>query len=118
MMIIDDAVLADFVVERGSSGSWTWEKWNSGYCEMRYIAQITVSPTTINGGIYRSAQVTMNLPFDLPIRHFASANFGDSWCWAQVAWFTTTQVCYAVFRGSPYSNIKNYIMIELKGKYK
>lgn len=32
-----NTLMADFVVERGTSGNWTYTKWNSGKCEQWYV---------------------------------------------------------------------------------
>lgn len=49
--------MADFVVEQGTSGVWTYRKWNSGIAEC--WGNVSTTPSTVNG----NNAVTVNLPF-------------------------------------------------------
>ena len=66
------ANLADYVVEQGTSGIWTYRKWNSGIAECwgRYSASTAIS--TAWGSIYYGSVNLPNYPFSftaLPSRH-------------------------------------------------
>lgn len=53
-MIVDN--IKDYVIDQGTSGIWTWRKWNSGIAECWGFESATLSFTTAAGGIYHSAQ--------------------------------------------------------------
>ena len=56
----------DFVVEQGTSGIWTYRKWNSGLAEVWgiYSGSIAITTSASGYGGYRSAQITApNWPF-------------------------------------------------------
>ena len=55
VMVDPPPVFADYVVETGSSGNYTWTKWNSGKMELEYInsgVSITNYSTVITGAMY------------------------------------------------------------------
>ena len=52
--------MADFVVEEGTSGVWSYRKWNNGRMEVYGTASQT--PTTLNNGT-NSITVTMPVSF-------------------------------------------------------
>lgn len=58
-IILDTGNIGDYVVEQGTSGNWTYRKWNSGIAEC--WAYITFVPTVLSGG-WNIVDVT--LPFD------------------------------------------------------
>lgn len=49
--------MADFVVEQGTQGDWTYRKWNNGFAEC--WRNVSVTPSTVNG----TNSITMTLPF-------------------------------------------------------
>ena len=53
------ADMTDYVVEQGTSGIWTYRKWNNGIkeCWATYSASIAVSTQSSSYGGYRSAQL-------------------------------------------------------------
>ena len=56
--------LADFVVEQGTQGDWTYRKWNNGLAEC--WRNVSVTPTTVNG----NNSIAITLPFT-----FANTNY-------------------------------------------
>lgn len=62
--ILDTANTADFVVEQGTQGDWTYRKWNSGFAEC--WRNVSVTPGNVNG----TNSITMTLPFT-----FANTNY-------------------------------------------
>lgn len=58
--ILDTGNTKDFVVEQGTSGVWSWKKWNSGTMEVMGTASQT--PTALNNG-NNSITVTMPVSF-------------------------------------------------------
>lgn len=63
-IVFNGSPLADFVVEQGTQGDWTYRKWNSGFAEC--WRNVGVTPTTVNG----TNSITMTLPFT-----FANTNY-------------------------------------------
>lgn len=45
-------LIADYVVEQGTSGIWTYEKWNSGIAECWCTSNPTSSASGTEGGLY------------------------------------------------------------------
>ena len=67
--------IADYIVEQGTSGIWTYKKWNSGIVEAWANASTTQAIATALGNIYRAPNaVTTNFPFTItePKVHLAS----------------------------------------------
>lgn len=59
------AVCADYVVQKGTSGIWTYRKWNSGYAECwgTYSATGVSLVVAHYSGFYYSSGIAVNLPF-------------------------------------------------------
>lgn len=51
----------DYIIERGTTNGWGWEKWASGKMIKRLRVQRTVSITTASGGFYVSPIQTFDL---------------------------------------------------------
>lgn len=55
----------DYVVEQGTSGGWTYRKWNSGLCEQWYMANpgnYTIG--TARGSWYSGSDITLTYPIE------------------------------------------------------
>ena len=67
--------IADYIVEQGTSGIWTYKKWNSGIVEAWANVSTTQAIATALGNVYRAPNaVTTNFPFTItqPKVHLAS----------------------------------------------
>lgn len=55
----------DYIVEQGTSGIWTYRKWNSGIaeCWCLYVGSIAVTTASAGYGGYRSNQIDIDFPF-------------------------------------------------------
>lgn len=77
--------MTDFVVDQGTSGIWSYRKWNSGFAECwgTYTASIAITTAAAAYGGYRSAQITApDFPFafaSAPTITATSANGGGHW---------------------------------------
>lgn len=79
-----DAALADYVVETGTSGNWTYQKWNSGIAECwsnNLIDQVAFN--TAIGALYWDGQKrTLNYPNGLfvgsPVVNLSAFGLGSS----------------------------------------
>lgn len=65
-----DLGYADYIVEQGTSGIWTYRKWNSGAAECWGNQSFTTAVSTASGGGYRSS---MQTPALFPANLFISA---------------------------------------------
>lgn len=69
-------LIADYVVEVGSEGDWTWQKWNSGIVKLSCVHNYdnyTLSCTEKYGYYYCTEQLSLALPFELVDYEKASA---------------------------------------------
>ena len=67
--------IADYIVEQGTSGIWTYKKWNGGIVEVWAKVSTTQAIATALGNVYRAPNaVTTNFPFTItePKVHLAS----------------------------------------------
>lgn len=63
---INNEVVSDFVVSRGKTSVWTWEKWNSGIVKAWALTGERVFTFTGDGPVYHSETIhTYQYPFDL-----------------------------------------------------
>lgn len=91
LMKIADALKADYVIEQGTSNSWTYRKWNSGAfeCWRVYNASIAVNTASAGYGGYRSAQLSIpTFPITFISAPSISAVIGSG---SQGAWVNNCQ---------------------------
>ena len=56
------SAIADYIVEEGTDGDWTYRKWNSGIAECWGLHNKTTAVNTSWGNLYRSGDITMYFP--------------------------------------------------------
>ncbi len=73
--VLDTALAKDFVVEQGTSGIWTYRKWNSGLAECWGVYTMTSAATKTWGSLYYSDTLAprINYPFTFVARPQESA---------------------------------------------
>lgn len=80
-------ITGDFIVEQGTSGIWTYRKWNSGKIELWTNSyQFTVTFTKSSIGVYYATESGIPVPLVKTIE-FAS---GDCTKWHYVNWSSVT----------------------------
>lgn len=81
---IDKSALVDYIVEEGTSGIWTYRKWNSGVAECwgRYRTTISMTSTGVSG--INKGTATLTLPSGLfvgaPIVNGGVTQYYHNWC--------------------------------------
>lgn len=112
---------ADYIVETGSEGIWSWRKWNSGYIELdgkkdywstNYLNQ--------SGNIYYAYLGEVKYPFELTEITTISFGFivttGNAWHWGQGVSTTGITNSY-IGRGSS-ASVAGYPTFHITGKWK
>ena len=114
--------IADYIVEQGTSGIWTYRKWNSGIAEC-WASDITSSDSgSAEGSVYWSRSNTYNFPSGLFISAPTvniSVGCGSSYLtWASISSLTKDLVEWYYVHDT--NNAKNAIFnnIEAKGRWK
>lgn len=115
-------VIADYVVDTGTSDIWTYRKWNSGIAEC-WASDITSSSAgSAEGNVYWSRSNTYNFPSGLFISAPTvniSVGCGSSYLtWASINSLTKDLVAWYYVHDT--NNAKNAIFnnIEAKGRWK
>lgn len=60
---VAETAAADYVVETGVKGGWTYKKWKGGTYEMFGTFEVTPSESTLNSALYRTNNMTIEPPF-------------------------------------------------------
>ena len=98
--ILDSNNTADYVVEQGTSGIWTYRKWNSGFAECWGIYTMTSACTKAWGALYYSDTLAprINYPFTFTSRPqetvFCRGDSVSAWAYPEgggIGMNTTTQ---------------------------
>ena len=122
---LDTEAVKDYVVEQGTSGDWTYTKWNSGKAEAYYKVAIGEVALTTNKatGVYSNdtyAGKSVSLPSNLfTAAPMAFGNvFSSGYTHCQVSTSTTSTVAYRLW--SPYSaTVRDVsVMLYVVGKWK
>lgn len=117
------ATLEDFVVETGTSGIWTYRKWNSGIVECWGKYSVSdIACTTALGSMYRTAVFQpSSFPFTISSPYvfadYESAGYG-AFLWATTNASTTAPPSYYLVRPTSSSGITGTVKFYVKGKWK
>ena len=115
--------LADFVVEQGTSGDWTFRKWNSGKaeCWCRFtITGVNVAENNLDG-FYYSGSRAKTYPFTFKSVTYTSASGGSTGNVNIVRPFggNTTQMTFIVCgHSASMTNATVVVNLEAKGTWK
>ena len=120
-------LIADYVVEQGTSGIWTYRKWNSGIAECwgsKYLGEIALTTSTASGALYTNSayqNASITLPTDLfndmPTTTHANIQ-SNGYTLTQAHSVNPTTVAYRIW--SPYSATITgaIISFDVKGRWK
>ena len=124
-----DGVQLDYIVEQGTSGIWTYRKWNSGIAECWGRKSVSTTITTAWGSLFSSGALAgsnVELPFtfkDVPCITVALTNNGAGvFLMAAGSWAppsTTTTGAFELVRGTSSSTSNSYgFNYQVKGRWK
>ena len=113
----------DYVVEEGTSGIWTYQKWNSGKAECwgQKVGSYSVNTSSTAYGGFRSSEISHSFPFtfmDVPFV-VATLGSGSNGSWVNnVQGTTTTEVKLFLSSGATQSATDRTIHIHAIGTWK
>lgn len=102
---INGSDVADFVVEQGTSGIWTYRKWNSGIAECWGMTPVNVLCKNSSGSCWFTDDLTIALPTGLFIENgVVNMICADYWSWvARTCMSQAKNVTFRLARSSDYS---------------
>ena len=117
------APLVDYIVEQGTSGSWTYRKWNSGVaeCWCLYVDTIAVTTSSAGYGGYRSAQIDVPFPFTFLSTPSITATIasGSAGAWVNnVAGSSSSKVGFYLSSAQSNASASRAVGIHAIGKWK
>ena len=113
--------ITDFVVEQGTTGIWTYRKWNSGIAECWGTASVSVLCKNQSGSGYFTDDLTIALPTGLFAENgVVNLNCHDYWCWVAMAYMSQAEnVKFRIARSSDYQTVfTSNVDISAKGRWK
>ena len=118
---IQGSPIADFVVEQGTTGIWTYRKWNSGMAECWGTTTVSVLCKNQSGSGYFTDDLTIALPTGLFTENgVVNINCHDYWCWVAMAYMSQAEnVKFRIARSSDYQTVfTSNVDISAKGIWK
>ena len=113
-------LIADYVVEQGTSGNWTYRKWNSGVAECWARTPVSLNVNIAWGGVYYGVVSAIAFPSGL-FKSSPEANFqvenGNLWLATYAPVASATDAIYLI-SAAINNNCNAYIIIHAKGKWK
>ena len=76
---VAETAAVDYVIEEGTSGGWTYKKWKKGTYQMFGTFTITPSESTLNGTLYRTNNMTIDVPFTISKAYVSGSAVGHYW---------------------------------------
>ena len=76
---VPETASADYVIETGTSGGWTYRKWKGGTYEMFGTFEITPTSSSKNEALYRTNNMTIAVPFDISSAYVTGTVVGYYW---------------------------------------
>lgn len=76
---VPETAATDYVVETGNSGGWTYKKWKGGTYELFGTFEVKPSESTLNGSLYRTNNMTIDVPFTISSAYVSGSAVGYYW---------------------------------------
>ena len=76
---VAESAAADYVVETGVSGGWTYKKWKGGTYEMFGTFEVTPPASTLREKLYRTDNMTIEVPFTISSATVTGTAVGYYW---------------------------------------
>lgn len=76
---VAETAASDYVIETGTSGGWTYKKWKGGTYQAFGIFEVTPASSTVNSTMYRTNNMTINLPFTIRSAIVSGTAVGYYW---------------------------------------
>lgn len=111
----DISQIADYVVERGTTNGWEWEKWKSGKATF-WIVDVQTTTFKQEGSLYYGDTKTLTLPFAVSIYVSTAVDCTEDYLGCITAGLNATQYRYRIFAPSSQSTkpITARIRLEVK----
>lgn len=74
-----ETACADFVIEQGISGGWTYKKWKHGTYEMFGEFDVAPGTSTLNSSVYRTGSIAIDAPFTISSAIVSGTAVGFYW---------------------------------------
>lgn len=126
LLLVEDKVKEDYIVEQGTSGVWTYRKWNSGIAELWGTTNTAnYNMTTSYGGTYYgTATISIMSGIFESINSLTvnRANGGQGTVWVSPYCSYTNvkngSISMYISNGTSYSNAPLSFSVNIKGKWK
>lgn len=74
-----ETAASDYVIENGTSDGWIYKKWKGGTYQAFGIFEVTPTSSTLNGSLYRTNNMTIDLPFTIKSAIVSGTAVGFYW---------------------------------------
>lgn len=76
---VAETASVDYVVETGTKDGWTYKKWKGGTYQAFGIFEVTPTSSTLNSALYRTNNMTIDLPFNVESAIVTGTAVGHYW---------------------------------------
>ena len=76
---VPETACADYVIETGVTNGWTWKKWKDGTYQAFGTFEVKPSESTKNESLYRTNNMTIELPFTISSAYVSGTAVGYYW---------------------------------------
>ena len=76
---VPETASADYVIETGTDGGWTYRKWKGGTYEMHGTFEVTPTSSTVQESLYRTNNMTIEVPFPISSAIVTGTAVGYYW---------------------------------------
>ena len=76
---VAETAAADYVIETGTRDGWTYKKWKGGTYQAFGIFEVTPSSSSVNSALYRTNNMTIDLPFAISSAIVSGTAVGYYW---------------------------------------
>ena len=76
---VAETASVDYVVETGTKYGWTYKKWKGGTYQAFGIFEVTPTSSTLNSALYRTNNMTIDLPFNIDSAIVTGTAVGHYW---------------------------------------
>ena len=110
--------LADYIVEQGISGNWTYQKYASGYADLWWRGDVNVTSYTAEGSMVYTNRLSLTMPFGVTGNVVVTGTGDNLHIVCNISWnFANKTVSFRLLRAKELKLGPQTVYLRVTGKW-
>lgn len=113
------APVADYIIEQGTSGNWTYQKYASGHADLWWRGRVTPTSYTAMGNMVYTNIITLSMPFGVTGNVVVTGTGDNLHIIANASWnYDNKTVSFRLLRTASMTLGEQIVALRVVGKWK